>query len=166
MILARLRSEFAPPDRPPEVHAYRADGDPVVWVSPCGDRIKPGEAEIVDPFTGNPCPKCLMLAVLASDAPPVTRAEAEDAPPPHSGPPEVPPTDVVADSPGVMLLYAPSWRERVVHYARPDARKRKYESSTVTVGVCGKIGWGPNEHPPEDWPMCPDCIEIASKGNP
>ncbi|MEV0050688.1 DUF3039 domain-containing protein [Saccharopolyspora shandongensis] len=32
---------------------------------------------------------------------------------------------------------------------------------TVVSGLCGEIGWGPDERPPDGWPMCSECIEIA-----
>lgn len=144
------------------MHAYCVDH--VVWVAPCGDTVKPGEVEIVEPFTGNPCPQCLMLATLASDAPPVSRAELETSPPSPELP--TPPTDGAVESPGAMLLYAPSWRERVVHYAHSKAPMQKYgRSGTVVAGLCGEIGRGPHTRPPDGWPMCEECIEIASEEN-
>ncbi|MFI0465746.1 MULTISPECIES: DUF3039 domain-containing protein [Saccharopolyspora] len=158
VILARLRPEYAPPDRPPEVHAYRVDH--LVWVSPCGDRLAPDEAEIVEPFTGNPCPTCLMFAALTSEAPPVARAELESAPSSRELL-AASPADVIVESSGVMLLYAPSWRERVVHWAKPNESTKPYGGGTVVSGLCGEIGWGPDERPPDGWPMCSECIEIA-----
>lgn len=82
-----------------------------------------------------------------------------------SGAPDAP-TDGAVESPGAMLLYAPSWRERVVHYAHSKAPMQKYgRSGTVVAGLCGEIGWGPHTRPPDGWPMCEECIEIASEEN-
>ncbi len=162
MVLARLRPEYAPPDRPPEVHAYRVDH--VMWMAPCGDTVNPDEVEIVKPFTGTPCPRCWMLAALATDVPLVSRAELETTPPSPELP-AVSPADVVVESSDAMLLYAPSWRERVVHYAHPKAPTQKYgRSGTVVAGLCGEIGWGPHTRPPVDWPMCSECVQIVSVG--
>ncbi|WP_158309581.1 DUF3039 domain-containing protein [Saccharopolyspora spinosa] len=77
----------------------------------------------------------------------------------------LPPTDGAVESPGATLLYAPSWRERVVHYAHSKAPTQKYGTSgTVVSGLCGEIGWGPHTRPPVDWPMCSECVETASTG--
>ncbi|WP_263252692.1 DUF3039 domain-containing protein [Saccharopolyspora rosea] len=155
VVLARLRPECAPTDRPPEVHAYRVG--PVGWVSPCGDRLVPDEAEIVDALTGNPCPTCLVLAALASDVPPLARSELESASD-REFPSAFP---AAVRTAGSMLRYAPSWRERVVHWAKRDAPTKPYGSGTVVPGLCGEIGWGPDERPPGGWPMCAACTEIA-----
>lgn len=165
VVLARRRDGVSADGGPPEVHAYRVpddDGSPAVWRAPCGDVVKPDEVEIVAASTGNPCPRCLILAALASDAPPVGRTELEGPLAPQ--PPEVLPADVVIEPAVVPLMYAPSWREQVFHFAEPGAERRPYQGGTVVVGLCGGIGWGPHEHAPNDWPMCAECIQIAGGG--
>lgn len=144
-------------------HAYRVPddgGSAAVWWAPCGAEIKPDEAEIVATFTGVVCERCWMLAMLASDAPSVTRAELEGAPV-RGELPEASPAGVVVEPAADALMYAPSWRERVVHFAAADAEPLAYEGGTVVIGLCGEIGWGPHEHAPHEWPMCVECVQIA-----
>ncbi|MGI8310093.1 DUF3039 domain-containing protein [Saccharopolyspora hattusasensis] len=164
MILARLRPEHAPQDRPREVHAYRVPADngaAAIWRAPCGDEVKPDEVEPVPAFTGTPCVDCFILAVLGSDAPPVSRNEFERAPQRTELSPE--PMASVVKSSSTLLLYAPSWREEVVHWAKPNEPTKPFGKGTVVPGLCGAIGWGPRERPPDGWPMCSECVEIASE---
>ncbi|MFD0919482.1 DUF3039 domain-containing protein [Saccharopolyspora rosea] len=134
------------------------DGDSATtWRAVCGAIARPGEVERVNALTGNPCPTCLVLAALASDVPPLARSELESASD-REFPSAFP---AAVRTAGSMLRYAPSWRERVVHWAKPDAPTKPYGSGTVVPGLCGEIGWGPDERPPGGWPMCAACTEIA-----
>lgn len=133
VILARLRAEYAPPGHPPEVHAYRVPDGEDVWRAPCGARIKPDAAEVVQAFTGVPCTRCAMIAALSSDAPPVSRAE----------------------------LHALSWRQREVHRVAPDAARTRIDGRPLVIGQCGGLGWGPRTIVPGEWPMCAECEQIA-----
>ncbi|MFI0468673.1 hypothetical protein ACH347_31725 [Saccharopolyspora sp. 5N102] len=137
--------------------------DPAVWIAVCGDRITSDEAEIIGHFTGTPCMTCFMAAALTCDAP-IMPAELEIAPAVFLRElPEVSPTEVRVAKTGAMLMYAPSWRERVIHYVNPNEPTANYENGTVVLGICGEIGWGPYGRPPENWPMHDACLSIASK---
>ncbi len=144
VVLARRRDAVVCNGETPEVHAYRVpddNGAPVVWVAPCGDRIKPDEAELVEPFTGVPCSACGVIAALASTVENVPEL------------PAAPDAELVDDS----GLFAISWRERVVHRVGGDAARAELDGRSLVMGLCGFLGWGPVVSVPEGWPVCESC---------
>lgn len=180
IVLARQRVGGAPLGGPPEVHAYRVpstsdvttetgdapvlQGDPFMWVSPCGFRVKPDEVEIVDSFTGAPCMACFMAAAMASDVAPVTRDELVWPPEPEPSPQPVPEIGerlseaVVRVAPDLVSL---SWRGKVVHRVTTDAPRTELDGRPLVIGFCGGLGWGPYDSAPDGWDPCAECDQIA-----
>ncbi|MBB5159662.1 hypothetical protein [Saccharopolyspora phatthalungensis] len=159
---ATTRTVDASGDAPGEVNRVSGSGDPVVWVAVCGDRITRDDTEIVGRFTGAPCMTCFMSAVLASDVPSKSRAEAEGMPPAPQSLAKPAAQDLGVTAARRSIRFAPSWRECVVHLAYSDATQADYEGRKVVLGFCGQIGWGPDEHPPEGWESCEECHAIAN----
>lgn len=143
VVLARRRVESYAADQPPEVHAYmRSEVDSSVWLAPCGSRITPDDAEIVQSFTGVPCSACGVIAALAT--PSTTTVGTEDA--------------VLIDESGRFGL---SWRERVVHAVADDSMRAELGGRSLVMGMCGFIGWGPVASKPAGWHHCPECRGLA-----
>lgn len=140
------------------VHAYDLpDGEsvPPLWRAVCGAQLAAVEAEQVAPFTGVPCPVCLMKA--AGDE--VRAGEAQSALPSEGVPATCPNVPITSNG-----SYAAGLRGRELHRVEPGAVRGRLDGRDVVQTSCGHLGWGPlsgGSVPPE-WPLCAECARGQS----
>lgn len=152
---------------PPVVHAFPdpTDTDADSWLAVCGVQVHPGDVDIVEAFAGAPCMACALSAATVSAAPAVARDEVDSPPIELDTTPQLPPEPdepVVVGAPGE-LLFALSWRERIVHQATVDAPQVPYRERTLVLAVCGALGWGPLSTAPDsdEWGWCDECAQVS-----
>ncbi|WP_190816992.1 DUF3039 domain-containing protein [Saccharopolyspora pogona] len=125
-----------------------AESAPAFWIAVCGDRLAPGDAELVETYGGTPCTTCYLALISASAIASVGRTE-EFSPPVIEMPSE--------------SGFAISWRERLVHRVTVDSPRKEFGGRQIVAGLCGHLGWGPVENAPTRWPVCTECDEIAAE---
>ncbi|MGI8306088.1 hypothetical protein [Saccharopolyspora hattusasensis] len=168
VVLARRRTG-SPLSGPPEVHVYQVadtstteqalagetgrvqtgtENGRSIWIAVCGDRLAPGDAELVETYGGAPCAACYLALAAVSTVASVDR----------SGEFSSLVTEVPSES-----GFSISWRERLVHRVTVESPRREFDGRQVVAGLCGRLGWGPVENAPAGWPVCVECDDIAQQ---
>lgn len=153
MLLARLRPDFAPPSRPPEVHAYPlpADDNAVTLIAPCGNVLEPARSERVTAFRGAPCVPCVLSLPGLGE-----RGISPSDPELPTGDPE--PPDLLDDFGSCAVDLR---GDRIRHLVPADAVRGRLEGGDVVHTTCGHLGRGPVGTAPRDWPICAECTRAA-----